>query len=277
LVQAPAGSAIPSQGRTNALAGVLCLGQALRLLQGHRELWPLVAAPLLVSLLAFGIAAVLFWSTLDPFTTGLQTWLAVPAPTEWVAWVWVGPLRALAWLTRWVLVIAFAAAVYLTFTLVGGILASPFLDALSRRVERLRTGTVIEVEARGVAGTVRAALRIAWEEAKRILLFLSVQSVLFVLSFVPGLQIITVPAGLVFAALFLPLDYAGYVLDRRGLPFRSRVRWVWGNKRTVGLFGAAAMGSYGIPGLNFLALPWLVTAATLLVLRFGAPGRPSPL
>jgi CysZ protein len=228
-----------------------------------------------VSLLAFGLAAALFLSSLDTLTASLQAWLAVPAPTDWYAWLWVAPLRALAWLARWILVGAFAAAIYLTFTLVGGVIASPFLDALSRRVERLHTGSVFEQDGAGLAGALRASARIAWEEAKRTAFFLSVQAVLFALSFVPGLQIVTVPAALLFAALFLPLDYAGYILDRQGVSFRTRARWVWGRKGIVGSFGIAGMISYGLPGLNFLALPWLVTAATLLVLEYGPASVPS--
>jgi CysZ protein len=221
--------------------------------------------------LAFGLAAVLFLAALDGLTETVQSWLAIAPPEAWYGWLWVAPLRALAFLARWILILAFAAAVYLMFTLVGGILASPFLDVLSRRVERLQTGGVVDVGGEGFANAVSATLRVAWEEAKRTFFFLAVEALLLALAFVPGLQVVAVPLGFGFAALFLPLDHAGYLLDRRGIPFRLRRRWVWDNRIGVGGFGAAAVVLFGVPGLNFLALPWLVTAATLLVIEIGPP------
>ena len=237
----------------------------------ERTLWPIAAAPLVVSLLAFGVAAALFLSLLDPLTAELQSWLHVSAPESWLGWVWVGPLRSLSWLVRWTLVATFAALVYLSFTLVGGILASPFLEALSRRVERLRTGGVVEEHSGSVAAALRSAARIAIEEAKRVALFVALQATLLLLGLVPGLQLVTIPAALLLGALFLPLDYAGYILDRRALRLRLRIRWALRNASAVGSFGAAAFLTYALPLVNFLALPWLVVAATLLVLDLGPP------
>jgi CysZ protein len=227
--------------------------------------------PIVVSLVAFGLAAALFFAALDLLTATLEGWLAVPTPDAWYGWLWVAPLRALAWLAQWILVAAFAVVVYLSFTLVGGVLASPFLDELSRRVEWLRTGQVCEGGENGLIGTLRVSLSVAWQEAKRAVFFLSMQGLILSLGLVPGLQLLVLPLALGFSALFLPLDYAGYTLDRRGTPFRARRRWVWENRIPVGVFGGAALLTFGVPGLNFLALPWLVTAATLLALEIGPP------
>ena len=79
----------------------------------------------------------------DPLSTGLRAWLEPAAPDAWYAWLWVGPLMLLAWSARWFVLLALAAALYLGFTLVGGVIASPFLDELSRRVEALRAGSVV--------------------------------------------------------------------------------------------------------------------------------------
>ncbi len=231
----------------------------------------MAVGPIFLSVVAFALAAALFFAALDSLTSTVQGWFAVPAPDAWYGWLWTTPLRVLAWLAQWILIAAFAVVVYLTFTLVGGILASPFLDELSRRVERIRAGSVLETGGTDLIGMLWASLRVAWQEAKRALFFVAVQGTLLVLGFVPGLHLVTVPLALGFAALFLPLDYAGYLLDRRGTPFRVRRRWVWANRIPVGVFGGAALLTFGVPGLNFLALPWLVTAATLLALEVGPP------
>ncbi len=70
---------------------------------------------------------------------------------------------------------------------------------------------------------------------------------------------------------FAPLHYTGYLLDRRGIPFRERRRWLWQHRRAALGFGAAALSSFLIPGLNFVCLPWLVCAGTLLALELDAP------
>jgi CysZ protein len=231
----------------------------------------MAAAPLCLSLIAFGLAAFVFLAALDSLTAALQAWFAVPTPDAWYGWLWVAPIRAVAWLARWILVAAFAVLVYLTFTLVGGVLASPFLDALSRRVERLQTGRVVEAGPAGLVGVLWDSLKVAGQEAKRAFFFLAVQGTLLVLGFLPGAQLVTVPVALAFAALFLPLEYAGYILDRRGASFDARRRWVWANRIPVAVFGGATMVTFAVPGLNLLALPWLVTAATLLALEIGVP------
>jgi CysZ protein len=231
----------------------------------------MTVGPIVLSLVAFGLAVALFLAALDSLAATLQGWFTVPTPDAWYGWLWSGPLRVLAWLAQWILIAAFAVLVYLSFTLVGGILASPFLAGLSRRVERLRTGEVLEAGEAGFIGALWASLGVAWQEAKRAFFFLSVQVLLLGLGFVPGLQLLAFPLAFGFAALFLPLDYAGYILDRRGTPFRVRRQWVWANRIPVGVFGGTALLTFAVPGLNFLALPWLVTAATLLALEIGLP------
>lgn len=265
--------------RPRPASGLAALRRGLRLLASEPRLWPLAAAPVVVTVVGFAAAVWFFLSfALEPLLEGLRSGLAVADPEAWYGWVWVGPLRALAWLLRWVVLIGVAVAVYVTFTIVGGVVAAPFLDALSARVERLLTGSVVEVRAPGVGGLLAASLHSLTAEARRVAFFLSVQAGLAVLGLLPGMQVLTVPCAVAFAALFLPLDYCGFLFDRRGVGFRERRRWVWAHRVPVGLFGLAALLTFALPGANFLALPWLVTAGTLLALEIGppAPGSGHP-
>ncbi len=88
---------------------------------------------------------------------------------------------------------------------------------------------------------------------------------------VPGAQLVTGPALVVITVFFLPLDYASYTLDRRRLPFAGKRRWLLAHKNVMVGFGLAAFLTFGIPGLNFLAMPVLVVAGTLLALRLEPP------
>ncbi len=254
------------------IAGAKTLGRALSVLRSHSELWRWCWLPLALNVLAFVLAAWMFLAYLDVLSGFVREAIALADPARWYEWLWVGPLRLLGWLVKWIMLIVFGLAVYVLFTLVGGLLASPFLDVLSERIEGLVTGSG-EAGPGGFQAVLRSAGRALREEAKRMGFFLGVQLLFLALALLPGLQPLVVVANLVFAALFVSLDYTGYVLDRRGIRFRQRRSWIWQHRRAMFGFGTTALGTFLIPGLNFLCLPWLVTAGTLLALEAGPPER----
>ena len=253
-------------------AAVRALRRAGRLLRTERALWPWAAIPFALNALAFGLAVWVFATHFEAVSAPLVRVLEVPRPTSWAGWLLAVPLWALAWCVRAVLLAAFALAIYASFTLVGGVIAAPFLDALSARVERLAGGPEVEPP-RGLAAALRHAGRCMREEAKRVGFFVGVQLVLAALGFVPGLAPFAAAAALLFSALFLPLDYTGFALDRREVPFAARRRWVLAHRFEMLAFGGFALALYAVPGLSFVCLPWLVSAGTLLVLELGAPAR----
>jgi len=250
---------------------------ALRLLLRERRLWPLAALPLLLSVAAVvgAAAGVLTWSgEIRAFASGL---LPVPGAETWYAWLWVGPLRALSFLLGVALFAALAAVAVVAAFALASLVASPFHDALARRVEEIVTGRVEALNEPGLAGLLRQASRAVREEARRLGFFAALWlSVGAVGTLVPGGQLLAAPALLLLSLLFLPLDYAGYTFDRRGVPFAERRRWVRRHLGPALGFGAAALLLCAVPGLNLLALPVLVVAGTLLALRYpvraGAPG-----
>ena len=258
--------------RIGAWLGARALWAGLALLRRHRELWVWCALPALVNVAMFAVAVALFLGyVLDPLSTGLRAWLEPAAPDAWYAWLWVGPLMLLAWSARWFVLLALAAAVYLGFTLIGGVIASPFLDELSRRVEALRAGSVVEIGPAGLRGALLGAGRAIAQEAKRATFFAAVELAILAVGLVPGLQPVAGLAAIGVAVLFLPLEYTGFALDRRAVSFAMRRRWIWRHRGAMGSFGGLALFSFAVPGLNFVCLPWLVTAGTLLALDVGPP------
>lgn len=246
------------------------LRRAAALLWREKSLWPWAAVPFLLNLAAFALAATLFLANLDTLAAPIQRLLEVPEPAAWYGYLWAGPLWLLAALVKVALIGAFGLAIYFGFTLLGGVIAAPFLDVLSEKVERLATGRAAE-QSGGVTALVTRAARSALEEGKRVAFFAALQLALVALGFVPGLQPVAVAASLLVAALFMPLEYTGFALDRRGVRFRARRRWIVSHSVEMLSFGGFALLVYAVPGLSFLCLPWLVTAGTLLALELGPP------
>jgi CysZ protein len=251
-------------------AALRALRRAAALLRRERSLWPWAAIPFALNALAFGLAVALFVAHLDTLAAPLERWLELPTPLHWYGYLLAVPLWALAWLVKAVLLAALALAVYASFTLVGGVIAAPFLDALSARVERIAGGPA-PAEARGLAAVLRHAARCVREEAKRVAFFVTGQAILLALGLVPGLAPFAGAVALLFSALFLPLDYTGFALDRREVPFAVRRRWILAHRVEMLCFGGFALALYALPGLSFLCLPWLVSAGTLLALELGPP------
>ena len=249
------------------LQGAGAVFGALAFLRSQRALWALCAAPMATTLLLFGVATwVFFGLALDPLREGLGEWLAVPEPAAWYAWLWIGPLHLLSALAQLALgVLAFGLTV-LVCVAVGGVVASPLLDLLSRRVEQLDAGRVVEV-----AGGWRVALFTMAQEARRVLFLLGGGLLVAGLGLVPGGQLPAALAGALFGAFFLPLEYTGFLLDRRGIGFRGRRRWLWAHRWHMLGFASMALATFAVPLLNFLCLPLLVTAGTRLSLSLGPP------
>jgi CysZ protein len=252
------------------MAGPRVLGRGFALLRAQPSLWPWALLPFLLNLAAFGLAIWAFAANLDALAGPIERALDPGEPSAWWGWAWAGPLLLLAVLTRWILLAALGVAIYFLFTVLGGVIAAPFLDVLSERVERIVAGEPAG-SGGGFADFVSGAVRSIVEEGKRTAFFLVVQFGILLFALVPGLQPVAAVASLVFTALFLPLDYTAYALDRRRVSFRARRRWIGAHRAEMLGFGTFGLALFFVPGLSFLCLPWLVTSGTLLVLELGAP------
>ncbi len=234
----------------------------------ERRLWSLAAIPILLSLLAV-VAALSFIVAYAGTLYGWATaWIPVLEASAWYAWIWVGPALLGLKLVGLLVFLALAGACLVLAYLLASLIAAPFLDALSQRVEHLVRGQVRDDTEPGVLGLVREGARSLREEARRLAFFLAVTAPLALIGVVvPGAQLVTGPAILAFTIFFLPLDYASYALDRRRLSFADKRSWLLRHAPLVVGFGSAAFLTCAIPLLNFFAMPVLVVAGTLMALR----------
>jgi uncharacterized protein involved in cysteine biosynthesis len=259
------------RGRRGGLVGEFFAGfgllfEAFRFLREARGLWGLASVPLALTLLALGTTATLLFAN----AAGIAEFVAAALPVVEVErayeWIWLGPLKILLWLLAQILFLAISGVALLLSLMLANVVAAPFLDSLSYQVERIAEGGVIQTEATGLAAAMVDAGRSIKGEAQRLLFFLSLWLPLVLVGFiVPGLHIVTGPLSVLFAMLFLPLDFGGYTLDRRRVAFGERRHWVQANLPRMLGFGAAAFAACFVPGLNLLMVPVLVVAGTLLV------------
>jgi len=263
MTEAAAGRSSASHFRE----GLFLLAEGAGFLRRERRLWPLAVIPVFFATLLVGMAVALFWVRLEMIHSAWLSVLPVIEATDWWAWIWVGPGKLVIWLLGWLgVVVAFALSL-IAALLLANLVSAPFLDQLSQRVERIARGELPTTSA-GSGGVIRETLRSFAAELQRLaflgFIWIALSGVGFV---VPGAHLVTGPLLVVVTVLLLPLDYAGFALDRRQIPFRSRRRWLWANLPTMTGFGGVAFLACLIPGLNLLIMPALVTAGTLLVLR----------
>ena len=233
--------------------------RALKLLGAHPRLWPLAAAPLVLNLLLFGLAFWLSYTYLGAWVRGL-----LPGGDGW--W-WA----ALLYLLLVLVVLALLVVQIYLFAVVGSAVSAPFLELLTRRTEALAQGMPPGAPWSG-GGLMRDLLRVLRQSLMRLLIYLAVMLPLLLINFIPGVGGV-VYAGLawLFTAYFLALEFLDYPLDRRGLSFKQKSRYV----RGMGLgwlgFGSAVLVLGLVPVVNFALLPLAAMGGTLLYLE-----RPLP-
>lgn len=236
-----------------ALGGLGAPVKALGFLARHARLWPLAIAPFLINLALF---ALFFWFGYSRF----DQWLDALLPTG-QGWWWLVLYYFLAVLAVLLLLVV---QVYL-FAVVGGVVAAPFLEALTQRVEELAAPDQAAAwTSRGILGEI---LRVAGQALKKLLLYALVMGLLLLLNLVPGPGT-ALYAGLAFLAtcFFLTLEFTDYPLDRRGLSLTAKLGYV----RRLGLrglgFGAAVFVLGLVPLVNLALLPLAAVGGTLLYL-----------
>ena len=242
--------------------------RGLTFLRQHRTLWTWALLPAGVNLIVFAAAFALFLHFYPGIYSMATDFLRLDAPAEWYAWLWVAPLRLLAWCIGILLIAVTLVVIYLAFLFLGTAIASPFLDVLAQRVEEIATGRIT---------AERVTLRIALHaftasilvELQKLGFFLAVQLSLFLLSLIPLLSPFTVIAATLFTMFFLPLEYGSFAMDHRGLRFAQRRALIWQHRWLMLGFGAAAFLTLLVPLLNFICLPVLVVGGTLLIAECG--------
>lgn len=185
----------------------------------------------------------LFDRWVDGFIQSLPEWLSF---VEWLIW----PL---------VIIMTIGFVIY-GFNATTALIAAPFNGLLAEKVEQhLRPDVSFPEESMSelVVRALQRELQKQWFFLKRVLLLL-------LISFIPGLNIISPVLWLLFSVWMLSVQYLDYPMDNHQIGFHAmqrelKKRW-W---HTMG-FGFAAWGCMFIPLINLLLMPAAVAGATWL-------------
>jgi len=147
--------------------------------------------------------------------------------------------------------------------LAGG-LASPFYDMLATRIERHELGAPLDEDTSWMATVFRLPLELLGSVVT-LALFLAISVGLFILGFIPGLQLVTVPLSILVGSFFLAREVSDYALSHAGYGYVGRfafLREYWAG--ALGL-GAGCLVMFLIPCGGFLLMPAAVAGATAWV------------
>ncbi len=236
-----------------------------------------VAIPLLIN-------TAVFIALIDSLRRQMSRVIDLVSGNSWVQWL--AGFEALAWLVtliQWLFWLLFGLgvviAVFYAFALIANFIAAPFNGLLAEQVERSLRGREPETLTSSWRSVLRSIPVTLFSEVRK-LLYLAVWMVpLLILTFIPGLNLLSSVAWLWFGAWLVALEYIDYPMGNHGHTFPSVRKTLRSHRATAMGFGGAAAVVQSIPLLNLLAMPASVAGATALwVDQIDSPSaHPAPL
>lgn len=226
--------------------------RAPRFLLQHRGLLRFVAIPFAINLIIFSLAV---YFGLDLFNRLLEQYLL--NGDVWYLLI----LYYLAWVLAALLT---TVMVFFGFTVIGNVLASPFNELLSEKIENLLRETQ-DNESFSLSRFARESGLSMVIELKKQLVFVAGMLLLLLLNIVPGFgPLIYAVVAPIFTLFFLVVDYLGFVLTRKQVNFRQQGGYILSRPLLMAGFGCATFCLLAIPLVQFFCIPLAVCGATLL-------------
>lgn len=207
-----------------------------------------VLIPMLINIFIFSGA---IWLLINEFEGWVNYWLGqLPQWMSFIDWL-LWPLFA-------VLVLI---SVYYGFSMVANLIAAPFNGFLSEKVEKMRSGAIMEDE--GWKGMLAMVPRALQRELSKMAYYLPRLFLLLVLSFIPVVNIIAPFLWFLFGAWMMAIQYCDYPMDNNKVSFRQMKVMLAQRRLTSLSFGAIVQVGMMIPLVNLVVMPAAVIGATL--------------
>ncbi len=240
------------------LVSVRTFGVATRFLLRRPRLWGWALAPLGIIVALTLMAGFASLAGIGPLLTWLTHFRG--------AWG-----QALVWASAMLLALAVATITAFVLYFLVNIIAVPFYDGLSERVEHELTGRLQEL----AWGPWAAAL--AWSavhSALTLVLWACVLLFSLALQVIPGIgTVLGGVFGTVASAVFLARETMDGPMSRRDMPYLAKYRMILRHKAVLGGWGLLLAGLMWVPFVNVLMMPVAVVGGTILFCAFEASDR----
>lgn len=232
--------------------GFFLLLRGSRLFIRYPRLLKLVLIPFLINVATFSLAVYFGLQFFHDFVVNLLP--------QGDAWYWVVIYYAL-WVTVGLLTLVL---VFFCFTVVGNLIASPFNELLSERIESLLLPEA-EAEPFSLRAFGRDMLRVWSVELKKMSLFVVAMLLLLLLNFLPVVgNLLYGVLAVLLTLFFLALEYFAFVHERKKRDFRYQRQYLMQRKQLVLGFAVGVLLMLAIPFLQLVCIPLAVAGATLL-------------
>ncbi|RFD28798.1 sulfate transporter CysZ [Pseudomonas sp. GL93] len=176
---------------------------------------------------------------------------------------WLGFLNYLLWPLFVVLVVLM---VFFTFTMLANIIAAPFNGFLAEKVEVVVRGTD-DFPPFSWAELAAMVPRTLAREMRKLGYFLPRAIGLFILSFIPVVNLIAAPLWLLFGVWMMAIQYIDYPADNHKLGWNEMLAWLRQKRWQSMSFGGIVYLVLLVPVVNLLMMPAAVAGATLFWVR----------
>ncbi len=208
-----------------------------------------VIIPILLNIMLFSLFIMISIHWFKHALHWLDNWL--PTWLHWLHWL-LWPLFA----------ITFLALFAYGFTFVALLIAAPFNGLLAEKVEALLTGhTAPSVNTLQLLSDIP---RVLIREIRKILYYLPRALGLFILFFIPLIQLAAPILWFIFTAWTMAMLYIDYPMDNHRVGFHDMHQRMRRQSSLSISFGAAITLLTFIPGLNLFIMPAAVAGATKL-------------
>lgn len=221
-----------------------------------------VAIPLLIN-------TAVFIALVDSLRRQLDRVIEAVTDNSWVQWL--AGFDALAWVVtaiQWLFWLLFGVgvviAVFYAFALIANFIAAPFNGLLAEQVERSLRGRDPDTLAASWRSVLRSIPATLLSELRKLLYLALWMVPLLILTFIPGLNLLSSAAWLGFGAWLVALEYIDYPMGNHGHTFPNVRKTLRAHRATALGFGASAALVQSIPLVNLLAMPASVAGATAL-------------
>ncbi|MBF0217987.1 MAG: sulfate transporter CysZ [Gammaproteobacteria bacterium] len=207
--------------------------------------------PLIINVLLFVVASWLLIEQSEP----LLRWLQDLLPT-WLEW--------LGSLISFILMALLTLLALLLVSLLAGLVAAPFNALLAEAVERYCDGDAYQSSEMSLTQILKSTPHLLTEELRKLRYALFWAIPLFIISWIPLLNLAAPFLWFLYGAWMLARSYLAYALDNHNIPFNEQHRSFASRRPLLLGFGSLTLLMTMVPLLNFVVIPAAVAGATTL-------------